>query len=135
MNAKSLSLGTVAGTVVLFVMGYVIFELLLSGVYESYADMSVNRPEPDILHVGLSTLVWAFFLTYVLSKWPGGRSLGTGATTGAIIGLLVMLSLDLSFFAMTTLIQPLLLVVDPLAGAAWSACGGAAIGYVLSRTG
>lgn len=135
MNAKSLSIGTVAGAVVLFVMGYVIFELLLSGVYESYADVSVNRPEPDMLHLGLSTLVWAFFLTYVLSKWPGERSLVKGATTGAVIGLLVMLSVDLSFFAMTTLLQPLMLIIDPLAGAAWSACAGAAIGYVLSRTG
>jgi hypothetical protein len=135
MNAKSLALGTLAGTVVLFVMGYVIYELLLSGVYDANMDMTSLRPEPDMLMMSLSTVVWALFLTVVLSKWPGAKTLMSGATTAALVGLLITLSVDLSLYSMTTMFQPVILAVEPIAGAVWSACGGAAIGYTLSRTG
>jgi hypothetical protein len=135
MNAKSLAYGTIAGTVVLFVMGYVIYELLLSGTYTANMNGSLNRPEMDMLMIALSTAVYAFLLTYIFAKWAGIRTLGAGATAGAIIGLLITLSMDLGMYAMMDVMQPVMLVVDPIASAVWSACGGAAIGLALSKAG
>lgn len=133
MNAKSLTFGTVAGTVAFFVMGYVIYELLLSGLYEANMDSSLARPEPDMLMITLSTVVWAFFVTYIFTRWAGIKTVVTGATAAALIGFLVTLSFDLGMYGMMDVMQPLMLVIDPIAAAVWSAFGGAAIGFALSK--
>ena len=50
----------------------------------------------------LSNLVYALFLTLVL-KWSGASGWIDGLKTGALFGLLFGVTIDLSFYSMTTM--------------------------------
>ena len=133
MNAKSLLFGTLAGTVVLSALGFLVYGVLMTGLYETYTFNTTMRSDPDMLFVTLSTVVYAFVLTYIFTRWAGIRTVVSGATAGAVLGLLITLSVDLSMYAMWEGLSLVLVAIDPIAGAVWSAGGGAAIGYALSR--
>jgi hypothetical protein len=60
----------------------------------------------------LSNLVSALLLTLIL-KWSGAKGIVDGLKTGAIFGVLFALSIDFSFWSMTTMFNNFgALVVD-----------------------
>ena len=135
MNPKSLAYGTVAGFVALFAAGFVLYELLLGNFYAANMDANLMKAEPDMLKMSLSNVVYAFFLTFVFSKWAGIKTAKAGATAGAIIGLLLGFYFNLGMAAWMNGFTNTLLLVDPLVGAVWAACGGAAVGFALGKAG
>lgn len=135
MNAKTLAFGTVAGFVALFLMGFVLYELLLGSFYAANMQTSAMKAEPDMLLMTLSNLVYAFFLTIVFTRWAGIKTVKSGATAGAIIGLVVGLYVNLGLAAWMDGYTTTLLIVDPLVHAVWTACGAAAIGFALGKAG
>ena len=133
MNPKSLTYGTVAGFVALFVAGYLLYELLLGNFYAANMATVGMNAEPDMVKMTLSNVVYAFFLTFVFSRWAGIKTAKAGATAGAIIGLLLGIYFGLGMAAWMSGYTTTLLLVDPLVGAVWTACGGAAVGFALGK--
>lgn len=133
MNPKSLAYGTVAGFVALFVAGYLLYELLLGNFYAANMGSTGMNAEPDMVKLTLSNVVYAFFLAYVFSKWAGIKTLQAGATSGAILGLMIGIYIDLGMSAWMSGYSTTLLLVDPIVAAAWTACGGAAVGFALGK--
>ena len=135
MNAK-FGMAVLAGAVALFVTGYLIFGLALSGFYESNAGTAtgVNKETPEWLWLILSTLAFAALLTVVLG-WAGAKDVASGLKTAAIFGLLLGFAIDFGFYSMTNIQNLTLTLVDPFLGAVHSGIGGAVIGLMLGRGG
>jgi hypothetical protein len=79
----------------------------------------------------LSNLAFGFLLA-VICSWSGTTRLMDGAKVGAIIGLLLGLSMDLGFYAMTTMYSNLTAIfIDIIAYTAMSAIVGAVVAWIM----
>lgn len=103
MNTKILK-GTVFGGIVYFLLGWLVYGILLADFSLTNYNQCSMRPMTDMVWWALivSNLVYALFLTLVL-KWSGASGWMDGLKTGALFGLLFVLTIDLSFYSMTTM--------------------------------
>ncbi len=133
MNKNFLT-ATIVGAVVLFVTGYLIFELALGGFYEANQGSAtgVMRESPRWSWFIVSIVAWAAMLALALG-WSGAEDPATGFRVAAVVGLLVALSFDFAQFAWTNLMTLTLAVVDPIMVALHAGIAGAVMGMVMGR--
>ncbi|MBA4411331.1 MAG: hypothetical protein C0397_18170 [Odoribacter sp.] len=103
MNMKILK-GTVIGGIVYFLLGWLVYGILLADFSLANYNQCAMRPMTDMIWWAMivSNLVYALFLTLVL-KWSGASGWMDGLKTGALFGLLFGVTIDLSFYSMTTM--------------------------------
>ena len=103
MNMKVLR-GTVFGGISFFLLGWLLYGILFMDFFSANMNQSANRPVEDMIWWSMivSNFVTALLLTLIL-KWSGAKGFPDGLKTGAIFGFLLALSLDLSFWSMTTM--------------------------------
>jgi hypothetical protein len=131
-----LAAATVAGGITFFVLGFIIYGLIL--------DPYIMRPNinPDALKIMrdppmwipliLANLVSAFLLAYIFDKWATIRTFAGGLIGGATVMFLIALSFQLMFLAfmrMTDNISPI--IADIAGSTVLGAIGGGVIGAVL----
>ncbi|MEE8131350.1 MAG: hypothetical protein V3T48_13735 [Vicinamibacterales bacterium] len=133
MNSRFIA-ATVAGAVVLFVVGFLVFGLALAGFYETNVGSAtgVVKDPPEWLWLILSTLVTAALLTLVLG-WKGARDAASGAKTAAIFGLLFAMAVDFGMYSMSNVPNLTATLVDPIFVAVYMGIGGAVVGMMLGR--
>jgi len=124
-----------AGGVVIFLVGWLLYGLLLVSFFEANQGSAVGamRETPDFMHLGLGQLVFGVFLTVVIDKWARVGGLANGLKIGAIAGLLMGFGFSLTMFAVSNMSNITAALVDPLVFALQMACGGAVIGVVLGE--
>jgi hypothetical protein len=107
--------GTVVGSVVLFVLGWLIWERLLPGFFESNAGSAtgVMRDSQLVWSVALGTLSYGALITLVIASRPR-LSLFEGLKTGAVVGLLMWFGVDFIYYGFGNLWNLTATVVDPL---------------------
>lgn len=113
MDMKILK-GTIFGGIAYFFLGWLIYGILMADFSLSNYNQCMNRPSNDMVWWAmiLSNLVYALFLTLML-KWSGATSWLDGLKTGALFGLLFSVTIDLSFYSMTTMFNSIgSMVVD-----------------------
>lgn len=136
MNTKVL-LAALAGGVASFLLGWLVFGILLDPWYRSMMTpeaVAVQRPMEEMLMwaIVLSNLVYGLLLALIYNRWAGISTFKSGAIAGAVIGLLVALSYGLGFYAfMKTWTSPAILFVDPIASGVVGAIVGGVVGWVL----
>ena len=121
--------GTLTGAVVYFFLGWLVWGVLLMGFMEANSNTSLNRPMEEMLWwaIILANLVTGFLTTLILN-WAGAKSTLDGLRIGAIVGALFALSMDLSYYSMTSLISNVsVILVDGLANGVVAAVTGALI--------
>lgn len=101
MNMKILR-GTIFGGIAYFLMGWLVWGMLLMDYYTANFNQCSNRPEMILWAMFISNLTMALLLTLFL-KWSGARGIVDGLKTGAIFGFLYSFSLDVGFYSMTTM--------------------------------
>lgn len=103
MNTKILR-GTVFGGIAYFLLGWLVYGILLADFSLSNYNQCMNRPSADMVWWALilSNLVFAGLLTLWLNG-AGASGWIDGLKYGALFGLLFGLSIDLSFYSMTTM--------------------------------
>jgi hypothetical protein len=103
MDKKVIIGGVVAG-VVSFFLGYLVWGMLLNGFYEANFNqcMALAMEEMKWASMILFNLSWGFTIAIILS-WAGTSDFMGGAVKGAIFGFFVALSIDLSYYAMTSM--------------------------------
>jgi hypothetical protein len=103
MNMKIIR-GTVFGGIVYFLMGWLVWGILLMDFYTSNFNQCASRPEMEMIWWAMivSNLSIALLLTLFL-KWSGAKGIVDGLKTGALFGFLFSLSLDLGYYSMTTM--------------------------------
>jgi hypothetical protein len=96
--------GTLFGGITYFLLGWLVWGILLMDFYTANYNQVMNRPETDMVWWAMivSNLATALLLTLIL-KWSGAKGIMDGLKIGAIVGLLFSLSIDLSFYSMTTM--------------------------------
>ena len=106
--------GTIFGGIAFFLLGWLVYGMLLMDFMAANSNNCAARLDDEMIWWAMivSNLILALFITLVL-KWSGAKSITDGLKTGAVIGFLTGLSMDLSFYSMTTMFNNLTaLIVD-----------------------
>lgn len=133
MSSNRFVLAALAGGVVNFVVGFVLYGVLLASFFAANQGSAVGamKEVPDLVHLGLGQLVFGVFLAVVIDKWARVGGLAAGLRIGAISGLLMGLGYDLTMFGVSNISNITATLVDPLVFMVQMACAGAATGAVL----
>ena len=133
MKTNKILLGGIAGGVSFFLLGWLIYGVLLMNFTMANYNQCSMRPMEEMVWWAmiLSNLAFGFLLSLICS-WSNTTRLIDGAKVGAIIGLLLALSIDLSFYSMSTMFSNLKAIfVDIIAYTVMTAIVGAVVGWVL----
>lgn len=126
--------GTLAGAITLFVLGYLIYGILLISYMKAntFQYAGLVRDTPDLIVIFLSNLVMAFMLAVVIEYWASIRTFVGGMKVGAILGFLVALSIDLGELGYMNLYRGYALIaLDVLGETLRDGIAGGVIGAVL----
>ena len=131
---KRAILATVAGGVTFFVLGFVIYGVLLAGFYEANLGSAtgVVRAVPVWWAMIVSQLGLAAVVTYVFLHADVGTALG-GLKTGAVFGILFGTAMAFDLYAVTNWSKTIVAFVEPFVTASRMALAGSVIGWVLGR--
>ena len=105
MDAKRLAIGTVVGGIAMFVVGYLIWNILLDYWNGAFDAAGVAR-EPQLLWVSaLSNVPFAALVTLVIER-GGSSTIGGGVKIGAMVGFLVWGGVTLVTYADISIFGP-----------------------------
>ena len=130
MPSKQFTMATLAGGVALLVTGYLIYGMLLMDFFTANAAPGVYKEVPIWWALIAGQVIFAGFLTMILG-WRGESSAGAGFKTGALVGLIVGASLNLTMFGTANISTLTATLVDPIVGIIQVGITGAVIGAVL----
>lgn len=135
MNTRQFVIGTIVGAIVLYVVGYLIFDLLTAEYYASNAGSATNAFRQTTLQwpLAVGNLAFAALITLGIMSRSSSPTIAGALVTGAVIGFLAWLSVDLVLYGYTNLISFTLVIVDPILEAIHNGIGGAAIAFALTR--
>ncbi len=133
MDLKKLLLATLAGGVTIFVLGYLLYGMLLENYFQGQMSSGVMKEEPDMLFLALGNLFGALLLVYIFMKWAAISTFRTGLEAGLIIGLLIALMWDLTMYAVANMGTLQGALVDVLVYTVVFAIAGGVIGWVLGK--
>lgn len=96
--------GTLIGTIVFFLLGFLVYGILLADFMAANYNRCNNRPDTEMVWwaIVVSNLAMAFLLTLFL-KWSNSKVWTDGLKIGALYGFLLGTGIDLSFYSMTTM--------------------------------
>ena len=134
MSAKSFLLATVAGGVTLFLVGGLLYGMLLADFFDSHSAANVMRETPIWGALILGELVLAALVTLIFGRWATISTPMGGLKAGAIIGLLMAVAINLTMYAVSNIVGPTAGVVDVVVSAVRLGVAGAVIGLVLGKT-
>ena len=99
MNVQKLAIGTIAGAVFLLLADMVWYTMIMT---ESM-NMPGMRPEPDMMWMIISYVIFALAFVAIYSKWNGGGSkVNSGLNFGLWVGILGGLAMNLMWFSLST---------------------------------
>ena len=129
---------TVAGAVVMFLGGWLIYGILLRSYFEgtmTAAARTVMKAEPDFVPLIIAQLVFAGLFAFIFEYWATISTFVGGLKGGAIIMFALALGFDLqmsAFFQNMHTVSPyMMIVIDVIAATVLGAIAGGVIGQVL----
>jgi len=137
MNTNKFLIGGIIGGIAYFLIGWVVWGMLLTDFMNEHttaAGKAVMRGEENMIWwaVIVANLIWGFLLSYVLVK-SNVSSVGGGASTGAVLGLLTSAGINCFNYAfMDMAVGYSAMAVDIAASTVVSAVVGAIVGWYLS---
>lgn len=133
MKTKKILLGGIAAAITFFILGWIIYGMLLMEFMQTNSVQSIMKAEEDMIWWAMivSNLASGFLLAFVLI-WSNVKTCTEGIKIGAILGLLMAFSIDLSFYSMSNIyfsFSPV--IVDTIAsGILWAFAGASAAGVM-----
>lgn len=100
--------GTIFGGITYFILGWVIYGILLMDFTSNNFNQCAARPDGVMIWWAIiaASFILALLLTLFL-KWSGAEGVAGGLKIGALFGLLMGLSIDLANYSMTTMFNTL----------------------------
>lgn len=132
---KRILIGGIVGGVAFFLLGWLVYGILLMDFYQANGNQSINRPMEEMVWWALmaSNLLSGFLIAFVFD-WTNTTDVVEGMKKGAILGFLMSASYDLSMFSMTTwFIGKRLVVVDIGVSTLFVAVGAGIIAWVMAK--
>jgi len=135
MDAKRFLTGTIVGGIVLYVVGYLIFNVAFASFYAANVGSAtgVDRSSELTWAVVLGNLAYAALVMVVLGNRGESLSIGAGIKVGAIVGFLIWATADFTIYGLTNIANLTRTIVDPLLEIVHGGIGGLIIGIVLTR--
>ena len=133
MKTSKIVLGGIAGAVTFFLLGWLVYGILLKDYAAANYNQCAARPMEQMIWWAmiLSNLAYGLLLSIVFS-WSNMKGILVGAIVGGIIGLLIAISMDLSMYSMSTMFSNHTAVcVDIIAYTVMSAIGGLVVALVM----
>jgi hypothetical protein len=135
MDSKKFVMGTLAGGISFFLLGYLFYGLVLNGFFmkHSLAPAGSMRGMSDIVwwSLILGNLAGGALLTWIFLKLGNIRSFGSGFGTGASIGFFLALSMDLIRYATEVSTDHTGVIADVAVGTVMNGIVGGIIGVAL----
>jgi hypothetical protein len=99
MKIQKLAIATVVAAVVLLLLDMVWYTMVM----KDSMNIPNTRPEPDMMWMIISYVIFALSFVTIYSKWDGGSSkVNSGLNFGLWTGLMVGLSMNLMWYSLTT---------------------------------
>ncbi len=129
---KKMLIGTVAGGVAFLLLGSLIYEVILGGFYRANLGSAtgVLRELPIWWAMVVSQLALAAVVTYVFLH-ANVATASDGLRTGAIVGLLLGITMSFDLYSVTNWSNMTVAFVEPFVWAVRTALAGAVIGWTL----
>lgn len=126
MNLKNVIVSGLTGSIVYFLLGWVFYGMLFTDIYPA-------GMEQNLSFIYLGSLVYAIMIA-IIFDWSGVTNAGGGAKSGAIIGFMYTLAMNLFMFSS----QPFDMyrfAMDILVSTIMTSLMGTDIGVVLGKMG
>ena len=126
----------IAGTLVLLVLGFILYAMVFTGYFAANAEPgagAVAKDPPDMLFIYLSELILAALLCVVIGCWAGVSGMVAGFRTGAVFGFLLSLAISMMFYGTVNYMNLQATLFDVVLTTVRVAVAGAVIGMVLRR--
>jgi hypothetical protein len=135
MDTKRLVIGTLAGGIAMYVVGYLMFGVTFRAFYDANAGSAtgVSRDVNLEWAVALGTLAYAALITFAMGNQSGPSTIGAGIKTGAVVGFLLWFTADFIFYGITNVANLTRAVADPLLELVRGGIGGAVIAATLGK--
>jgi hypothetical protein len=134
MDIKKLLIGGIAGGILYFGVGYLVYGNLLMNFMKEHPGTAtgVDRAMDDFqfLYLAVGNLAMGFLLAYVFVK-SNVNSMAGGLFTGGIIGALLSVGFDCMMYATTNIVSKTAMAADVVAMTVMSAIIGAVVGMVM----
>lgn len=133
MDAKKFALGTVAGGVTYFLLGWLIYGVVLVKFMDANMGSAtgVMKETPDFLWLIIGNLAWGALLTWIFLRWAGIKTFGAGAQAGLVLGLIMALAYDSMMYGTTNVMNMTGMLADVVVTTVMSAVAGGVVGWVL----
>lgn len=137
MNTKGSVAAVLAGAIVVYAVGYVIFDTVFASFYAANAGSAtgVFRESQVLWAVLVGCVCYAALITFTMNRGGGTASVATGAQVGAIVGLLLWGTVDFVFYGAMNLNNLTVTVLDPILEFVRGGISGAVIALVLGKVG
>lgn len=121
-----------SGMATIAVLGGVLYGVLFAPLFASNQGSAtgVMKSPPELMWVGLAHVPFGILLTLVV-QWRGRLTAAGGAVSGALLGLLMAASYDLSQYGTTHLWTLKLTLIEPFITMVMIGGAGAVVGAVL----
>lgn len=137
MNAKKIIIAGLTGSVVAYLLGWLIWGVLLSDIMQDYSGSAtgVMRSDDEMLHIPLAVghLGLGFLLAIIYGRWASISTFSTGMIAGAVIGFLTTFGADMIALGTTHLIEMEGAIIDILAATVSMGITGGVVGWMLGR--
>jgi len=136
MDMKKLLLGTLAGGIVYFLLGYLVYGMLMADFFAGYSSSGAialmkSEEEMKFYPLALGNFAHAALLAYIFLKWANIKSFGEGIMGGAVIGLLMTAGYDLVMYDTMKMMSIVGIGVDIIVYTIMTAIVGGVVGGVL----
>ncbi len=134
MKTQKILLGGLAGGIAFFLLGWLIYGVLLMNYTTANYNQTAARPMEEMIwwSLILSNFGFGFILAFVFS-WSDVKGLLSGAITGGILGFLIAVSMDLSMYSMNTMFMGFApVIVDVIATTVLAAISGIVVSWVMN---
>jgi hypothetical protein len=137
MTAQKRIVATLAGFVVYFMLGFILYGILLMDFFATHAGTAtgVMRTDEEMIWWALivGNIVQAYLLVYIFGNWANITTFGGGLKAGATVGFIMALGMNLNMYGtMNTMTLPGV-VADAAVLATMMGLTGGVIGWVLGR--
>ena len=127
INKKTL-IGCAAGGVTYFLLGWLIYGILLKDFYASQTTVSgFEKNPPDFLFLIIGNLSSALLMAIILGNWLKVNSVAEGFKAALLIGCLLGIGFDSVMYATTNMMTLSGVITDILVTTIMTGIGGAVI--------
>ncbi|MBK9017421.1 MAG: hypothetical protein IPM82_27120 [Saprospiraceae bacterium] len=135
MSTNKILLGALAGGIVYFLLGWLIYGMLLADFANAYPEIkpecATDIARPMVMWaMVVGCLAYGFLLAIIFGRWASISTFATGAKAGASSALMA-LAYDLMMYSMLKTITLNGAFIDPLISGVMGAITGGVVGWVL----